>query len=184
MDFSLDTRSNTIKADDKYAVYHVDGTDKFYYKKRGNIVYLTDSEVTGLCKAGKWFIEHQDSDFGDELNDYFLNCGVNACSKVTASTDSTVEPVIFRKEYDPYSKIWGYLAIFPEDEANRGRVGAVPFHKGYNDKWTFEPYTEIDISYMLRKKIVHKNDPVVPELLAAIESMYGGKYRVVEKLKY
>ena len=94
------------------------------------------------------------------------------------------EPVIFRKEYDPYRKDWGYLAIFPEDEANFGRMACVSFHKDLYDRWSFEPFTEVDTFYLLRQKIVHKNDPIVPELVSALKGMYGGEYRVMERVQY
>lgn len=94
-----------------------------------------------------------------------------------------MERVIFREEYDPYKKQWGYLAIFPDDEANPGRVGCVGFSQGY-DEWVFEPYGEADIRYVLSKKIIHKNDPRIPDLLDALESYYDTQFRVVEKMGY
>ena len=33
-----------------------------------------------------------------------------------------MQKVIFREEYDKYTEEWGFLAIFPEDEANRGAI--------------------------------------------------------------
>ena len=38
-----------------------------------------------------------------------------------------MERVILRREYNPFIKRWGYLAIFPDDEANPGCVGAISF---------------------------------------------------------
>ena len=93
------------------------------------------------------------------------------------------ERVIFREEYDPYRKDWGYLAIFPDDDANPGRVACIPFYEGVGG-WRFEPYTEADLGYILRKKIIHKNDPRIPELVAAIEQQYGTTLKVVEKMNY
>lgn len=91
------------------------------------------------------------------------------------------EKVIFRHEYNPYTKEWGYLAIFPEEKASLGRVAALPFC--FNDeRIVFEPYTEIDTNYMYSKKIVHKNDPVVPLLKSNIEKYYGTEFEVVEKI--
>ena len=37
-----------------------------------------------------------------------------------------MQKVIFREEYDKYTDEWGYLAIFPDDEVNRGCVGVIP----------------------------------------------------------
>lgn len=72
MDFSYDSRSGTLKVDDKFCVYHIDNTDKFYYKKHGKIIYLTPNEVADLCRTANWFIDKYDSDFGEELNNYFV----------------------------------------------------------------------------------------------------------------
>ena len=36
------------------------------------------------------------------------------------------ERVVFRKEFDPYMKIWKYLAVFPDDVASIGMWMAVP----------------------------------------------------------
>ena len=93
-----------------------------------------------------------------------------------------MEKVIFRQEYDKYTKEWGYLAIFPDDPALPGRVAAVPFKKISSDYWVFEGYGEIDYFYMLNQKIIHKNDEVIPELVEALKSMYGGEYKVCEKI--
>lgn len=93
------------------------------------------------------------------------------------------EKVIFREEYDPYTKSWGYLAIFPEDEANLGRVACIPFHKDRFNSWVFEPYTEADINYVLSKKIIHKNDPRIPDLVDALENQYDTNVTVVEKIQ-
>ena len=92
-----------------------------------------------------------------------------------------MQKVIFREEYDKYTDEWGYLAIFPDDEANRGRVVVIPFKIRDNRPW-FEPYCEADINYVLSKKIIHKNDERVPELVEAIEKRIGDTVQVVEKI--
>lgn len=92
-----------------------------------------------------------------------------------------MERVIFREEHNPYLNKLTYIAFFPDDEANAGKVGAIPF--GYNGGVTYyEPYTEIDYGYMLKKKIVHKDDVRIPRLKAAIECRYNIKVEVVEKI--
>ena len=92
------------------------------------------------------------------------------------------EKVIFRIEKDPYMpNVDKFLAIFPEDEANRGHICAVPFYmKG--EHWYFEPYGEISYRYMYRCRIIHKRNPIVPILVAVLEERYGGTYKVVEKI--
>ncbi len=53
----------------------------------------------------------------------------------------TKEKVIFRREYDPYMKVWGYVVGFPDDEANRGKIGCLPFKIYEDGRAVFEPYT-------------------------------------------
>lgn len=91
------------------------------------------------------------------------------------------ERVIFREEYDPYRKQICYLAIFPDDEAYPGRVAVIPFGYVQGDVF-FEPYTEIDYGYMLRKKIVHKNDSRIPRLKRDIGKRYDIELEVIEKI--
>ena len=92
-----------------------------------------------------------------------------------------MQKVIFREEYDKYTDEWGYLAIFPDDDANRGRVAVIPFKIRGNRPW-FEPYCEADINYVLGKKIIHKNDERISELVEAIEKRIGDTVQVVEKM--
>lgn len=92
-----------------------------------------------------------------------------------------MQKVIFREEYDKYTNEWGFLAIFPEDEANRGRVGVIPFKIRDGKPW-YEPCCEADIDYVLSKKIIHKNDERIPELVDAIEKRIEDRVQVVEKM--
>lgn len=97
------------------------------------------------------------------------------------------EKVIFRREYDQYRKEWSYLAIFPEDPANPGRYAGIPFHfiKEWNGKLTaiFEASCEVSWDYYYKcTKIIHKNDPVIPDLLSAISRFYNTAFRVCEKI--
>lgn len=92
-----------------------------------------------------------------------------------------MQKVIFREEYDKNTDEWGFLAIFPEDEANLGRVGVIPF-KIRNGKPWYEPYGEADINYVLKKQIIHKDDERIPELVEAIERRIDDRVQVVEKI--
>lgn len=92
-----------------------------------------------------------------------------------------MQKVIFREEYDKYTNEWGFLAIFPEDEANIGCVGVIPFKIRDGKPW-YEPYGEADIDYVLSKKIIHKNDERIPELVDAIEKRIEDRVQVVEKM--
>ena len=92
-----------------------------------------------------------------------------------------MQKVIFREEYDKYTEEWGFLAIFPEDEANNGCVAVIPFRFRDKRPW-YEPYTEASIDYVLSKKIIHKNDERIPELVDAIEKRIEDTVQVVEKM--
>lgn len=80
--------------------------------------------------------------------------------------------VIFRREYDKYAKKWGYLAIYPDDEANRGRLNCLPFKlcENYN---IFESHDEVDILYLLKRKLVHKNTEEAKRCKEAVERYYA-----------
>ena len=94
----------------------------------------------------------------------------------------TKEKVIFRHTFDPYAEIWKYMCIFPEDEANRGNVCCVNIWKDKYGKWLHDCYYEADRYYVLEQKIIHKNDPIVPELVAALKGFYDGEYKVCERM--
>ena len=93
----------------------------------------------------------------------------------------TKERVIFRREYDPYMKQWGYIAVFPDDEANPGRVGILPF-KETDTGFVYEPYCEANIDYVLSKKIIHKGTAAADKCLEAVMLKYGTEFKVCEKM--
>ena len=88
--------------------------------------------------------------------------------------------VIFREEHNEYTGKTDYLAIFPEDEANIGRVQACCIE--YIDDVPYYYHDEIDYAYMLRQKIIHKNDKRIPKLLRDIERIEDMKFVVAEKI--
>ena len=93
-----------------------------------------------------------------------------------------MERVIFRREYDPYMKEWGFLAVFPDDDCNMGMIAATPFGFNRDGKAFFEPYTEISLPYYYGKRVVHRKDPMIGKLRKAIEGYYGTTFRVCEKI--
>ena len=98
------------------------------------------------------------------------------------------EKVIFRREYDQYRKQETYLAVFPENPANPGRYAAVPFRfvKELCGQLTaiFEPFCEVSHGYYYKgTKIVHKTDPLIPELLSAISRYCNTSFQVCEKIR-
>ncbi len=93
------------------------------------------------------------------------------------------ERVIFRTEYNPYTKRREYLAVFPDDPANPGRIGAVEMH--VREKGTFFfPYGEIALAYYYNNtRLVHKDNSAIPDLLRAVEGYYDCKFKVCEKIR-
>lgn len=92
-----------------------------------------------------------------------------------------MERVIFRREYDPYTKEWGFLAAFPDDDAGHGLIAAVPF-KIREGKPVFENYGEIALPYYYKKKLVRRNTPDANLCRAAVEGYYNTRFRVCEKI--
>ncbi len=92
-----------------------------------------------------------------------------------------MQKVIFREEVNPYTEEKGFLAIFPEDEVGMGCVGVISFTIRDGKPW-YEPYTDACIEYVLSKKIIHKNDERIPELVEAIEKRIDDRVQVVEKM--
>lgn len=92
------------------------------------------------------------------------------------------EKVIFRKCKDRYAGDY-YMAIFPDEEVLPGRVCIVDMWKN-GDGWTHDSFAEINKSVIWgsETKIVHKNDPIVAELVNALKQFYGGEYQVCEKI--
>ena len=93
------------------------------------------------------------------------------------------ERVIFRTVKNPYINTQGYLACFPDDPANPGRIGCVSFYF-LNDTAIFESYSEADMGYYYEQtRIVHKGTDTAKKLLQAIERYYDSEFKVVEKMK-
>lgn len=97
-------------------------------------------------------------------------------------TVKTMERVIFRKEKNPYTKETDYLALFPDDEANPGRVLCLPFSfDGYGTTW-FEACCEVDWRYILDKtRIVHKRDAIAETLLKTVSEYFETQFQMMEK---
>lgn len=96
-----------------------------------------------------------------------------------------MERVIFRKEFDPYRKEWGYLAAFPDDPANLGRIEGVSFYFDSNDTAWFYPFGEMSLDYFYHRPIIHKTDQIIPKLIEALNIHYGyedGELKVVERI--
>ena len=94
-----------------------------------------------------------------------------------------MEKVVFRVERNPYTKRNNFLAVFPDDSANPGRLGYVAFEfNGYNV--LFEPYGEIATNYYYANtKRVRKNSPEADRCKRAIERYYNCQFRVMVKLR-
>ena len=92
------------------------------------------------------------------------------------------ERVIFRREYNRETKQDGFIACYPDEEANAGRILALPFHFTDTNMIITECHGEISLNYFYSQKIIHKNDPIIPKLIHALERLYGGKYEAIEKI--
>ena len=97
--------------------------------------------------------------------------------------ESTKEKVIFRREYDPYTKSWGYLAGFPEDKVNKGMIGVLDF-RIYEDGTVVRGlYCEAAKNYFTKLKLVHKETDEAKMCLQALCKIEpNGKYYVGEKI--
>ena len=102
---------------------------------------------------------------------------------------SIMERVIFREEKNPYLPgIACYLASFPDDPANPGRIGSVAFHfvndphYGTDETAIFEPYSEVDYGYYYKTRIIHKRNEIAKKLLNAVECYYKRPFQIVEKI--
>lgn len=94
-----------------------------------------------------------------------------------------MERVIFRKEKYPYDKETPhYLAVFPDDQANPGRVCCTPFYFTVDGTAIFEPYTEADMGYYYQTNLVHRFDAETPKLLDAIQKYYNQQFQIMQKL--
>lgn len=91
--------------------------------------------------------------------------------------------VIFRKEYDPYMEIDKVLAVFPDDEANAGRVVCVPMWFDGNGKCWFESCCECTLTYYWSTKPL-KDADLAERCKVALETRYGEKYRVMQKIMW
>lgn len=91
------------------------------------------------------------------------------------------EKIIIRREYNPFSKQWGYLIGFPEEKANRGRI--LCQHISYiKDSWIFECCSEADLNYFRNRKLVHKDTEDAEAIRKALEQQYNEEFEVVEKI--
>lgn len=93
------------------------------------------------------------------------------------------ERVIFRIEHDPYMKIDKVLAVFPDDEANPGRVGCVPMWFDGNGTAWFDNYCESTIQYYWSTKPL-KDKELAEKCKNALEARYGGQFRVMQKIMW
>ena len=91
-----------------------------------------------------------------------------------------MEKVIFRENYNEYTKETDYLAIFPQVEASLGRVFTCYIE--YIQGTPYYYHDEIDYNYMLQQRIIHKKDSRIPKLLRDIERIENDHFVVAEKI--
>lgn len=92
------------------------------------------------------------------------------------------EKVIIRCEWNPHLKLHSFLACFPDDPANPGRICCFPLYFS-GDRAVFEPCTEVSLDYYYRRtRIVHRGNPYADLVRSAIEKYCDTEFRVVEKI--
>ena len=92
-----------------------------------------------------------------------------------------MERVVFRRDYDPYMKTEKYLAVFPDDPHNVGRLAFVSFYFN-DDRAVFEPYGEMSLDYYRKTIRVRRQSDEELRCLQAIEKYFGCQFKVKEKL--
>lgn len=94
----------------------------------------------------------------------------------------TDERIIFRTEKNPFVGGTGYLAVFPDDEANLGMVNCLPFHF-VGGAAVFEPYCEASLPYYYcSTRLVHKHTEEARMCLKAVQDYYKSSFHLVEKM--
>lgn len=94
-----------------------------------------------------------------------------------------MEKLVLRREFDPYRCAWGFLAVFPDDPANGGRLAATAFYFDNYGKAMFEPYGEIDREYYYCKtKRVRKNSFEAVKCKTVLEAYYNTEFKLMEKI--
>lgn len=88
------------------------------------------------------------------------------------------ERLILRTEHDPYREAETILACFPDDEANLGRIAAVPMYFRFDMVW-FEPYTEVNMDYYYGSTKPLKDAELAERCKMELEKRYGGKFKIV-----
>ena len=95
------------------------------------------------------------------------------------------ERVIFREYKNPYMPgVPHYLAVFPDDEANPGRVCCLPFFFDGHGNAVYESYCEASMDYYYKTRLVHRFDAETPKLLNAIQCYYQRPFRIMQKLTH
>lgn len=101
-----------------------------------------------------------------------------------------MEKMIVRREYDPYRKEWGFLAVYPKDPACPGRLAALPLYFTKDGGAIFEPHCEIDYGYYYGKtKLVKAKSEDAIRVREAVERYYNSNpnnepchFRLMEKI--
>lgn len=104
----------------------------------------------------------------------------NSCAKSCSSTNK--ERLILRREYDYYLKTWKYLAVFPDERANVGKVACLPFYFSHEEV-IFESFCEASLEYYYKKtKCIKANLEEAIKCKIALEKYYNTEFRIAEKV--
>lgn len=88
------------------------------------------------------------------------------------------ERLILRVDYDPYREAETILACFPDDEANLGRICAVPMYFRFDRAW-FEPFTEISLDYYYGSTKPLKDAELAERCKVELEKRYSVEFKIV-----
>ena len=92
------------------------------------------------------------------------------------------ERVIFRTEWNEYLDKDTLLAVFPDDDANLGRICYVPFYFLGDETIWYEPYGEMAVDYYYRNTKPVKDAELIGKCIQALTVRYGGKYQSMQKI--
>ena len=97
--------------------------------------------------------------------------------------EALMERVLFRYMNDPYLKVVRWVAVFPDDPANPGRLSFISGYYDGHDKPIFDPFDEMDLAYYYKHtKPVSRDMHVVPILIADIEAYCNTKVNMMERM--
>lgn len=99
------------------------------------------------------------------------------------------ERVIIRREFDPYMRVWGYLAFYPDSKANPGCIQCQRVYKVSSDcngndfrNWRVGCLDEVSLDYFYKRKIVKARSSYANKVIAILKRKYwDSDFKAYEK---